>query len=85
MIIVDCSHANSKKNHTLQGKVMHDVINQVIAGETAIKGLMLESYLKAGNQPLKIGNPVAPDISITDACISFEETENLILEAYEKL
>lgn len=85
MIIVDCSHANSKKNHTLQGKVMHDVINQRISGETAIKGLMLESYLKPGNQPLKIGNPVVPDISITDACISFEETESLILEAYEKL
>lgn len=85
MIIVDCSHANSKKNYALQGKVLQDVVNQVKNGEKAIRGIMLESYLKAGSQAIKIGNPMDPEISITDSCISFEETEALILDVYKQL
>ena len=49
-ILVDCSHDNSRKNHTLQGSVWQDVINQRIDGNDSMIGMMLESNLKAGNQ-----------------------------------
>ena len=85
VVVVDCSHANSKKQCTLQHKAFADVINQVASGETAIVGSMLESYLQAGAQKIpQVGTP-APDISITDECISWDETESIIRAAYEKL
>ncbi len=84
-MIVDCSHANSCKKHERQGIVFHDVLDQIEAGETAIKGIMLESYLKPGNQKVKPGDNPDPELSITDACIGWEETEKLIREAYGRL
>ncbi len=84
-IIVDCSHANSNKDFRKQHKVFEDVIRQMIAGETSIKGVMLESYLCEGQQKLIEGSKPASDISVTDGCIGWEETERLICEAYEKL
>ena len=84
-IVVDCSHANSGKKHENQHVVFEDVLAQIEAGETAIKGVMLESYLKPGKQ--KIGGSCAPDpeISVTDDCIGWEETEALIRQAHERL
>ncbi len=84
-IVVDCSHANSGKKHERQGTVFHDVIDQIAAGETAINGVMLESYLKPGNQKAVSGETPAPDISITDACIGWDETESLLREAHARL
>ena len=85
VVVVDCSHANSKKLCALQHKAFADVINQVANGETTIVGSMLESYLQAGAQKIpQVGSP-APDISITDECISWDETESIIRAAYEKL
>ncbi|MEG1979970.1 MAG: 3-deoxy-7-phosphoheptulonate synthase [Victivallaceae bacterium] len=83
-IVVDCSHANSHKNYRLQGKVFENVIDQIVAGEEDIVGTMLESYLLEGSQKIVPGK-MAPDVSITDGCIGWEETESLILSAYEKL
>lgn len=85
-IIVDCSHANSRKRYKDQKIVWEDVINQRAAGNHAIIGLMLESNLHEGNQKntgdlrtMKYG------VSITDACISWETTEELIRSAHELL
>ncbi len=84
--VVDCSHANSNKDFTQQPVVWNDVIRQRAAGNDTIVGLMLESNLKAGQQSL------GPDpstleygVSITDGCISFEQTEELLRNAFDTL
>ena len=85
-IMVDCSHDNSRKDHTLQGSVWQDVINQRIDGNHGIIGMMLESNLEAGNQK-NTGDLACMQygVSITDACIDWETTEQLILSAHEQL
>lgn len=85
-IMVDCSHGNSRKDHNMQAVVWKDVINQRLNGNTSINGLMLESNLNEGNQKNTgdLSN-MQYGVSITDACISFEATEELILSAHEKL
>lgn len=84
--VVDCSHANSNKDYTKQPDVWNDVIDQRAAGNDTIVGLMLESNLKAGKQSLG-SNPdeLEYGVSITDGCLSFEPTEQLLRSAYEKL
>lgn len=84
-VIVDCSHANSNKDYTLQGSVFNSVLQQYLGGEKMIRGMMLGSYLREGKQ--KVSASVAPrrDVSITDACISWEETERLVVNACEKM
>ena len=85
-IMVDCSHGNSMKKFQGQAIVWRNVIDQYIAGNDSLIGLMLESNLFEGNQKfsgdlsaLKYG------VSITDECISWETTEHLLLSAAEKL
>jgi 3-deoxy-7-phosphoheptulonate synthase len=85
-IMVDCSHGNSMKKYQGQAIVWRNVIDQYIAGNDSLIGLMLESNLFEGNQKftgdlsaLKYG------VSITDECISWETTEHLLLSAAEKL
>lgn len=86
-IVVDCSHGNSHKNHKLQSAVFMDVIGQVIMGNRAIKGLMLESHLFEGSQKFITGEKekLQYGVSITDACIDWDETERIILHAAAKL
>lgn len=85
-IIVDCSHSNSGKKFQGQSVAWEDVINQYINGNSAIKGLMLESNLCEGNQSLSCGpENLAYGISVTDECISWEETEELILTGRDKI
>ncbi len=84
-IVIDCSHANSHKRCAEQRRVFDSIISQITAGETAIKGLMLESYLKSGSQKVTPGCKAAPDVSVTDECIGWEETEELLKEGAEKL
>jgi 3-deoxy-7-phosphoheptulonate synthase len=79
-LIIDCSHGNSRKQHEQQMIVFRSVMEQVRSGTREIRGLMLESYLKAGHQPHHgKTEELQYDISITDPCLSFEETEALIL------
>lgn len=79
-LIIDCSHGNSRKQHEQQLIVFRSVMDQVRSGTKEIRGLMLESYLKAGHQPhLGKAEELLYDVSITDPCLSFEETETLIL------
>jgi 3-deoxy-7-phosphoheptulonate synthase len=80
-VMVDCSHDNSGKDHTRQGPVWRAVLSQVRAGEAAICGLLLESNLEAGRQELRDGVAPRPGLSVTDACVGFEETEALLHEA----
>lgn len=85
-ILVDCSHDNCQKNHSLQKEAFESVLNQVLEGEAAIRGLMLESYLQAGSQPLTGPlNNLHYGISVTDPCLSWEETEELIWQAHQLL
>jgi 3-deoxy-7-phosphoheptulonate synthase len=73
-VMVDVSHANSSKQHAKQIEVSYDVAAQVSAGDQRIMGLMIESHLNEGRQDLKEGQSLAYGVSITDACISFEQT-----------
>ncbi len=79
-LIIDCSHGNSLKDYRIQPRVWQDVINQRIDGNFAITGLMLESNINEGKQAVG-DNPeeLKYGVSVTDACISWEMTESLIL------
>lgn len=80
-LLVDCSHDNSNKKHELQVAVFQQVVDQILAGNTAIRGLLLESNLFAGNQNLSNGSSALEyGVSITDPCLDWETTKNLILE-----
>lgn len=77
-IVVDCSHGNSNKDHTRQALVIDSVCNQLTSGDSPIKGVMLESHLKSGSQPLNDPQLLTYGQSITDACIDWQETEKLL-------
>lgn len=83
-LMVDCSHANARKDHRRQSEVMLDVLAQREAGNTDLVGLMLESHLNEGKQPLVPGQ-LRHGVSVTDACIGWETTEHLLLSAAERL
>lgn len=84
-MIVDCSHANSNKDYTKQSVVWNDVIDQRAGGTKSIMGLMLESNLQPGKQGLKDPAELLPGVSITDGCIGWDETEELLRSAHAKL
>lgn len=73
-VMIDCSHANSRKQHALQIEVAQDVAAQMAAGEERIIGVMVESNLKEGRQDLVPGKELEYGKSITDACIGWEDT-----------
>ncbi|WP_263417128.1 3-deoxy-7-phosphoheptulonate synthase [Terriglobus albidus] len=82
-IMIDCSHANSGKDHRKQGAVCRDVAGQIAAGDSRIMGVMIESNLVAGTQPLVNGKAQVYGQSITDACIDWAETQVLLRELAE--
>jgi len=85
-ILVDCSHANSKKKFEGQELVWKHVIQQRLLGDEAVIGLMLESNLHEGNQKYAgDASRLKHGVSITDGCISWETTERLLLSADDKL
>jgi 3-deoxy-7-phosphoheptulonate synthase len=77
-VMVDCSHANSAKQHRRQIDVAADLAAQIEAGERRITGVMVESHLHEGRQDLKPGQPLQSGVSITDACIGWHDTEPLL-------
>ncbi len=79
-VMIDCSHANSNKDHTRQPGVCRDVAAQIAAGEQRILGVMLESNLVAGAQKPMPGKPLVYGQSITDACMGWDETLPLLRE-----
>lgn len=84
-LLVDCSHNNSGKDPEKQIEVFRSVIGQIVAGNDRIFGLMLESHLRRGAQVHASGSPTAHDLSITDPCLDWDTTEELIIWAYESL
>ena len=74
-VIVDASHDNSGKDHARQPGVVADLADQVAAGNEAIVGVMLESFLAAGNQKLVPGGSLTYGQSITDGCMAWDTTE----------
>lgn len=82
-IMVDCSHANSGKDPMRQPLVLHDVIDQRLAGNDNLRAVMLESHLHDGNQPLS--EELQYGVSITDGCLGWTGTERLLLEVAERL
>jgi len=86
VLMVDCSHANSGKQHARQEEVWRSVIEQRVAGNRALIGLMLESYLNEGNQPFPANlADLRHGVSVTDACVGWEATERMLRWAEEKL
>ncbi|WP_326533163.1 3-deoxy-7-phosphoheptulonate synthase [Pseudorhodoferax sp.] len=77
-LMVDCSHANSSKQHARQIVVAEDVARRIAAGERRITGLMIESHLEEGRQDLKPGEPLRYGVSVTDACIGWAQTEPVL-------
>ena len=85
-VVVDCSHANSNKDHNLQPLVMNDCVHQILEGNKSIVGLMLESNIGAGNQKLtEDPSQLKYGVSVTDACIDWDTTETVLREARQKL
>ncbi len=85
-VMVDCSHANSGKQHARQEDVWKNIVAQRAAGDLELVGAMLESYLEEGNQPLPPGpNGLRYGVSVTDACLGWEATERLLRWGHEKL
>lgn len=82
VLVVDASHGNSQKNHLRQIDVVHDLAGQIAGGETAIRGVMIESNLVAGRQDLDQEHPDALEYgkSVTDACVDLATTEALFEE-----
>jgi 3-deoxy-7-phosphoheptulonate synthase len=85
-IVVDCSHGNSNKDPGLQPLVAENCVAQIIDGNRSIVGLMLESHLKGGNQPIpKDLSTLEYGVSITDPCIDWASTETLLLKLHRSL
>ena len=79
-VMVDCSHANSGKDWRRQPSVARELARQVGGGEQRVLGLMIESHLREGRQDLKPGVPPAPGVSVTDGCIGWDGTEEVLRE-----
>ncbi|MBA2354114.1 MAG: 3-deoxy-7-phosphoheptulonate synthase [Acidobacteria bacterium] len=77
-VMIDCSHGNSQKDHRRQLEVAASVADQVAGGSWPIFGAMIESHLVEGRQTYVPGRPAVYGQSITDACLSFEQTEPLL-------
>ncbi len=85
-MMVDCSHGNSNKDHTRQGIALKDIIEQRVAGNANIIGCMLESNINPGAQKLN-GDLASLEygVSVTDACIGWDETDELMRWAHGKM
>jgi 3-deoxy-7-phosphoheptulonate synthase len=84
-IMIDCSHDNSSKDHRKQSLVSREVLRQFHEGRHSIMGLMLESNLSPGKQIWKQGTPLSYGVSITDACLGWDETAALLNELAESI
>jgi 3-deoxy-7-phosphoheptulonate synthase len=77
-VMIDCSHGNSEKDHRRQAAVAASICEQVASGSWQVFGAMLESHLVSGRQDFVPGRPAVYGQSITDACMSLDETEPLL-------
>ena len=85
-IVVDCSHANSWKKPELQPLVMRDVVHQIREGNRSVVGLMIESFIEPGNQPIPARlADLRYGCSVTDACVGWETTVEMLRGAHQVL
>jgi len=85
-IMVDCSHANSNKDHTRQGEILDNIIDQLIDKPGSITGVMIESNLNAGNQSIPEDlSQLKYGVSITDKCVDWETTVEMLSRAHDRL
>ncbi|MDP1932817.1 MAG: 3-deoxy-7-phosphoheptulonate synthase [Gammaproteobacteria bacterium] len=85
-IMIDCSHANSNKDPAVQSLVLKDVTHQILEGNQSIIGVMIESNLNFGNQSIpKDLSQLKYGVSVTDACIAWDETDRSVREMAAKL
>jgi 3-deoxy-7-phosphoheptulonate synthase len=85
-IVVDCSHANARKDPALQPLVLNDCVHQILEGNRSIVGFMIESNLAWGNQAIPADrSQLKYGVSITDACVDWATTEQMLREARAKL
>jgi 3-deoxy-7-phosphoheptulonate synthase len=85
-VMVDCSHGNSNKDPELQPLVAENCVNQILEGNTSLIGFMLESNLHPGNQPIPADRgQLRYGVSVTDGCIGWERTAELLLSLHDKL
>jgi 3-deoxy-7-phosphoheptulonate synthase len=77
-VMVDCSHANAAKNYLRQLEVASELAQQIAGGEQRVLGLMIESHLQPGKQELRQGVPLERGVSITDGCIGWDQTEQVL-------
>ena len=84
-VMIDCSHGNSGKDYRLQRDVFKNAVNQYVDGNSNIFGLMLESHLVEGSQKLDEPAKLVYGKSITDSCVGWDETEELLYFLSEKL
>jgi len=77
-VMIDCSHANSRKQHRRQIEIATDIAERIAAGERRIGGVMIESHLEEGRQDLVTGQALEHGVSITDACIGWAQTEPVL-------
>jgi len=82
-IVIDCNHANSAKDPSRQELVLRDAIHQIKNGNNSIIGIMIESNINGGNQ--SISSSLQYGVSITDACLDWENTNRIILNAHQSL
>ena len=83
-MVVDCSHANSNKDYKMQSVAFNAILGQR-AVNPGIVGLMLESNIREGSQSLGDPSGLEYGVSITDACIGWDETEKLVRASYLRL
>ncbi len=84
-VMIDCSHANSHKNHEKQMDVLSDITKQIVNGNQSIIGVMMESHINAGNQKHPSELPLQYGVSITDKCLDWERTKTTFTQTHEKL
>jgi 3-deoxy-7-phosphoheptulonate synthase len=77
-VMVDASHANSGRQPRRQIEVVRNIARQIADGEQRIIGVMMESHLNEGRQDLRPGEPLSPGVSITDACLGWDDTAALL-------
>ena len=82
-VMIDCSHANSAKQHRRQIDVAADVAAQIATGERRITGVMIESHLNEGRQDITPGQPLQHGVSVTDACLSWQQTAPVLRQLAE--
>jgi 3-deoxy-7-phosphoheptulonate synthase len=86
VLMVDCSHANSGKLHARQEEVWQNLVQQLKAGTPSVIGVMIESHLHEGSQPIPPDlSQLRYGVSVTDACLNWEVTERMLRQGHDEL